>query len=214
MPSCLDHERRRRRRRAARSPGRRSTTPPLAESILKPGVERGDRAWRARPRGSASPTGSGRRPARWSPATYAALQQLGVEPHETRCSTRCATASGRTNVVYTAGMPADQAPVGMPHALVVLDLGRGRGDACVGGGRCWIGCGMVVDRRDVLVDDVTSPPVPCTRSASGSPPVGGGLFVYHQRSIVFTMPLPPWSRTHSTVRTPSESVPGRWSACT
>ncbi len=91
-------------------------------------------------------------------------------------------------------------------------LGAGVGTRCVGGGR-WIGCGMVVT-VGALVDDVTSPPVPCTRISSGSPPTTGGLLVYHHRSIVFTMPFPPWSRTHSTLRTPSESVPGRWSACT
>ena len=56
--------------------------------------------------------------------------------------------------------------------------------------------------------------VPRTSILSGLPPAGGGLLVYHHRSTVLTMPLPPWSRTHSTVRIPRESVPGAWSAFT
>ena len=48
----------------------------------------------------------------------------------------------------------------------------------------------------------------CVLIASGRPPVGGGLFVYHHRSIVLTIPLPPLSRIHSTVRTEMVSLPG------
>src|SRR5882762_9264979 len=51
-----------------------------------------------------------------------------------------------------------------------------------------------------------------TLIARGRPPVGGGLFVYHHRSTVLTMPLAPLSRSHSTLRTPRESVPGARSA--
>ncbi len=49
----------------------------------------------------------------------------------------------------------------------------------------------------------------CTLIALGLPPTGGGLLVYHQRSMVFTTPFPPWSRIHSTVFTDSVSLPGR-----
>ncbi len=52
------------------------------------------------------------------------------------------------------------------------------------------------------------------RPCSGRPPTGGGWLVYHQCSIRFTMPPPPWSRTHSTLRADHGSVPGAVSAWT
>ena len=64
---------------------------------------------------------------------------------------------------------------------------------------------MVAVGLDVGVVSMT---VFCVLIAAGLPPVGGGLFVYHHRSMVFTMPLPPLSRIHSTVRTEMVSLPG------
>ena len=74
----------------------------------------------------------------------------------------------------------------------------------VGGGRCWIS-GYVTGVVDLPPFSTT---VFCVLIASGVPPVGGGLFVYHHRSMVFTIPLPPLSRIHSTVRTEMVSLPG------
>ena len=73
----------------------------------------------------------------------------------------------------------------------------------MGGASVWI-CGSVTG----VVAFGFSLTVPCTWILSGLPPVGGGLFVYHQRSMVFTMPLPPLSRIHSTLRTERESLLG------
>ena len=114
------------------------------------------------------------------------------------CSTRCAPRRGaRTSCRRRAGPPTRR-PVGCHTPSFCSTIGRGGGDArawaaraagsagSVGGGALVLG-GRVGD--GVLHLDRARA---CRRS-------GGGLFVYHQRSIVFTMPLPPWSRTHSTL---------------
>ena len=113
--------------------------------------------------------------------------------------------------MYSAGIPPTWRPTGIHTPSLASTTGAGVDTRFVGGGRCWYVTGAVVT-VGVLVEPAgwvpTAPAVPCTSMRSGRPPVGGGLFVYHHRSTVFTMPLPPWSRSHSTERTDSESVPG------
>src|SRR3954471_3074199 len=87
----------------------------------------------------------------------------------------------------------------------------------VGALRCWMGTGdaMIGTYHEGNVYAPSALPfVPAISILSGRPPSGGGLFVYHHRSMVLTMPFPPLSRIHSTVRIESESLPGARSAFT
>ena len=113
--------------------------------------------------------------------------------------------------MYSAGSPPTWRPTGIHTPSLGSTTGAGVGTRPVGGGRCSGCAGAVVTVAPFVVGSVpsTEPDVPCTSMRSGRPPVGGGLFVYHQRSIVLTNPFPPWSRNHSTDLTATESVPGR-----
>src|SRR5260221_1717396 len=114
------------------------------------------------------------------------------------------TASGRSEVSYTAGSP----PTGRPAGCQTPSPGRRSPAGEVirrGTGRC-AGPNLV---RAFLAD----PPRSGIDPLAGAPPTGGWWWEYQTFSTQFTMGLPPCMRNHSAARAPGEEPrPGLVSA--
>ena len=81
-------------------------------------------------------------------------EQLGVEPHQRPCRYEVCTASGRTNVMYSAGCRRPRRPVGIHTPSFCSTWPRVSARGAVGGGRCAGSAGTVVTVGDVRLGSV------------------------------------------------------------